>query len=389
MKILQVISYLNPKFGGDVNVCINLSKGLVNLNHEVTIITTDYHFDPQFADTIQAEGVKVIPFHCMANFGRFLYSPSVKTWLEKNIMGFDIIHLHLYRSYQNVAIQTFAKKYRIPYILQAHGSVHPSFEKHYLKNMKKIYDFVWGDKIRRDAAKLIALTETEAEQYKLLGVPKNKICIIPNGINLYEFQNFPKNGEFKKKFKIPNDYKVILFIGRLNKTKGLDLLIDAFYDLNITTKGVRLIIAGPDDGYLSAILKKIQKLNLQDEIFVTGFISQEEKVQAFIDSDVFVTPSYSGFPVTFLEACACGLPIITTTHGDMLNWINNYVGIVVEYNHGTLRNAIIRILNESGIKVRFGKNGKDLVKKEFNWATITLSLEKEYSQSINDLAENL
>jgi glycosyltransferase involved in cell wall biosynthesis len=381
MKVLQVISYFNPKFGGDVNVCINISKELVKRNHTVTILTTDFHFDGQFADMVRADGIAVIPVHCIVNFGNFLYSPTINTWLRKNLRGFDIIHLHTFWSHQHVAARSFAIKYRIPYIMQAHGTVITFFDK---QNLKKLYDFVWGNKILRDASKLIALTETEKEQYRVRGVPEKKICIIPNGINLSEFEHLPKKGKFRQKFQIQDDCRLILYIGRLHEAKGLDLLVDAFYELNKISKDVRLMLAGPDEGYHNDLLNKIQKLNLENEILVPGFISNEEKIQAFIDSDVFVTPFYWGFPVTFLEACACGLPIITTTHGDKLNWFNDNVGIVVEYNQESLKNAILKILNDDELKIKFGEKGKEIVKNEFNWGAIILKLETAYLQSIDE-----
>jgi glycogen synthase len=88
MKILQVIPFFSPKFGGSLTVAYDLSKELAKRNHEVTIITTDFEFDQEYADKIRAEGVTLIVFHCVANFGLFLYSPSIKVWLEKNLKEF-------------------------------------------------------------------------------------------------------------------------------------------------------------------------------------------------------------------------------------------------------------------------------------------------------------
>ena len=62
MKILQVISYFNPKFGGDINVCTNLSKELAKKGNEVTILTTDFGFDANFASDLAKYDIKVIPF---------------------------------------------------------------------------------------------------------------------------------------------------------------------------------------------------------------------------------------------------------------------------------------------------------------------------------------
>jgi len=69
------------------------------------------------------------------------------------------------------------------------------------------------------------------------------------------------------------------------------------------------------------------------------------------------------------------LPIITSTHGDNLSWINDNVGIVVESDIHSLKTAINRILNDNDLKTKFGENGKDLVKTKFNWAKIIQSLE--------------
>lgn len=128
MKILQVIPYFTPKRGGDVNVCYNLSNQLVGREHEVTIISSDFEFDSKYAASIAKEGVKVIQFHCVAKAGLFLTSPSMNKWLKKNLGNYDIVHMHNFRSYQNNSTHYYAMRYKIPYILQAHGSVLPSLK---------------------------------------------------------------------------------------------------------------------------------------------------------------------------------------------------------------------------------------------------------------------
>lgn len=379
MKILQVIAYFSPKFGGDVNVCTNVSKELVKRNHEVTIITSDFGFDSQYAKTIHDAGVEVIPFHCIANFGLFLYTPSIKKWLEKNLKKFDVIHLHNFRSYQNVVIRSFAAKYGIPYILQAHGSVLPIFEKQFLK---QVFDVMWGNKILQNASKCIALTKTELDHYIRMGVPEDRIAIIPNGLDLSQFSNLPERGTFRSKYGISDNCKIILYIGRLHGSKGLDLLIDAFNKVIQERENFQLVIIGPDDGYLRQIKSKTNYLGSQDKIKIIGFIPNNEKIQALIDSDVFVTPSYSGFPVTFLEACACGLPIITSTHGDNLNWIHNNVGFVVEYNSSKLRDAILKLVDDEDLSRKFSNQGKRLVAGQFNWNAICDIIEMQYRDVI-------
>ena len=174
-------------------VSYELTKHLAKLGHEITVITTDFEFDMNFAKSL--EGVEIIPFNCQYNIGGFLLSASMNKYLQENIAKFDIIHMHNFRTYQNIIVHKYAKKYNVPYILQAHGSVMPFFSK---RNLKKLFDLVCGYGILEDASKVIALTKMEAEQYKKMGVDDNKIEIVPNGIDLCEYANLPDRGVFKE-----------------------------------------------------------------------------------------------------------------------------------------------------------------------------------------------
>ncbi len=373
MKILQVIAYFAPQKGGDVNVCYHLSKQLARRGHEVIIVTSDHEWDKEYAGSMEKEGVKVIPFHCIADMSAFLVTPSLKKWLKFNISDFDLIHLHNSRSYQNNVVRHYAMKYRVPYILHAHGNVLPHSAK---IQLKKLYDLVWGNKTYQNAAKVIALHKTEAEQYKKMGVVENKIKIIQNGINLSEYEQLPERGQFRRKYHLQDSEKIVLYLGRIHKTKGIDLLIEAYSELVKHLKETKLVIVGPDGGHLSALKKQTAELGIEDEVLFTGPLYNSDKLSAFVDADLFVTPKFSGLPVTFIEACACGLPIITTTEGDDIDWINNNVGFVVEYNRHSMSQVLLNILQDENLRNDFRTNGKNLV-LELNWDNIAAKIEKD------------
>jgi glycosyltransferase involved in cell wall biosynthesis len=126
---------------------------------------------------------------------------------------------------------------------------------------------------------------------------------------------------------------------------------------------------GPDDGYRAELEKIIKQQEIKNVIF-TGLISDREKIESYVDADVFVTPSYSGFPVTFLEACACGLPIVTTDRGDELDWLDNRVGYVAGFNKEELAGAMLTILYDKSIRDRFSITGIEIARKDFNWDKI-------------------
>jgi len=378
MKILQILQFFSPVHGGSAEVPYRLSKELAKRGQEVTIFTSDYKSSQEYINSIPE--VKVYLFRSWLNYAKFHVTPGMIKRVKKEIKNFDIIHMHNYRTFQNIVVYYYAKKYGIPYVLQAHGSVLPLFQR---EGLKKIFDLFFGYRILKDASKVIALTNAEAEQCKKMGVDEDKIEIVPNGIDLSEYENLPKRGGFRSKYLISDDEKIILYIGRLHKTKGIDLLVKAFVDVSKELDDARLVLVGPDDGYLSALEELIQELKVDDKVLFTGFVTNDEKMAAFVDADVFVTPSFLGFPVTFLEACACGTPIITTNNGDELDWIDDKVGYVVEYDKDQLRDAIIKVLRGEGLRKRFGEEGKRLVEERFGWDRIAEKVENVYKCTLN------
>jgi glycosyltransferase involved in cell wall biosynthesis len=378
MKILQVIPFFSPEFGGSVTVLYDLSRKLARRNHEVTILTTDFGFDREYADQIRKEGVTVIALPCVAYIGLFLYSPSINTWSEENLKKFDTIHLHNYRSYQNAVIRTFAMKYRIPYIIQAHGSVPPLFHKEFLK---KCFDRVWGYKILIDAAICIASTEIESDQYEKMGVSKNKIIIVPNGIDLSQYVHLPLRGQFRSKYKIPEDVRIILTLGRIHKIKGIDLLVKAFSQISHEFNNVKLVIAGPDGGSLSQIQQQIHELQIDDKVLFTGPLYEEEKIEAFTDADIFVFPSrYDSFGNTLLEAWMFELPVIVTTNCCISSVIkDSNTGIVVDFDPAQIHEQILYLLNNEEKRKELGIMGKKFVQHNYEIKKIVRIIEEIYA----------
>lgn len=383
MKILQMIPAFYPAvaYGGTVNVAYYLSKGLAKKNHEVTVYTSDtLDKDRRQKENFAViDGINVYYFKNISNrlaWARFVLNTGVISALRKNLNNFDIIHLHGYRNFQNLFCYYYAKKHNIPYIVQAHGSL-PYFNQKQL--IKKSIDSIVGCRLLQDASRVIALHKTEADQYKKMGVSENKIEIIPNGIDLSEYESLPERGQFRSKYHIKDCEKIILYLGRIHKSKGIDLLIAAYSELVKDLKDSILVIVGPDDGHLSDLKKQTAELGIEDKVLFTGPLFNRDKLTVFVDADVFVTPKFSGLPVTFIEACACGIPIITTTEGDDIDWIDSNVGFVVEYSVSSISQSVTKLLRDDELQRRFSNKGKDLVRNELNWSRISKCFEELYS----------
>ncbi|MEM2930966.1 MAG: glycosyltransferase [Thermoproteota archaeon] len=388
MKILQVVPYFPPAyaFGGPVKIAYQISRELMKRGHEVVVYTSDVknfnsRIDGNYANEL--EGIKVYHFRnismTLVRKLKLFITPQLVSRLKKDVRNFDIVHLHEYRTFQNVIIHYYTKRHGVPYILQAHGSI-PRIGS--WKKLKWIYDVLFGHILLRDASRVIALNSFEAEQYRAMGVSEEKIAIIPNGIDLSEYADLPPKGSFKSKYNISENRKIILYLGRIHRIKGIDLLIKAYAYLVKKTgcKDAVLVIAGPDDGYLNEAKSLAKSLNIDDSVMFSGFVSKEDKLKALVDAEVFVTPCFYGFPMTFLEACATRTPIVTTNIGDTLEWIDGKVGYVTQPTPYDIADAIFNIISDEVLRRRFTEKCINIVKSSFSIENVVSKLEKVYKE---------
>jgi glycosyltransferase involved in cell wall biosynthesis len=385
LRILFVIPYFYPAefFGGPVKVAFDIGKELIKRGHEVEVYTSDakdltHRVDNPYAEI---EGMKV---HYLKNSSMFLVSqsklfvtPDLLKTLISNLKSFDVIHVHEYTTFQNIILHKYAKKYGIPYVLQAHGSL-PRINR---RARKWAYDAFFGSYLLKDASKVIALNRREVKQYEERGVPVDRIEIVPNGIELSNYLDLPSRGYFRKKFDIDEDEKVILYLGRMHESKGLNLLIAAFSIILKKVNRSRLVIMGPDDGYALTLHRLISAFGIEEKVIITGFVEKLDKIAGLMDSDVFVTPRFDGFPVTFLEACLAKCPIVTTSND--LDWIDNNVGFVTKETPISFSEGVLKIIDNEMIRETLRSNCTDTVRK-FDISLVTQHIEEKcYNRCIS------
>lgn len=391
MRILQILPYFAWSYGGPVRVVYELSENLSKAGHDVTIYTTNVNRERRLGEFDKPKfkyDVEIRYFEClnnwMANRMKLHISRSMHQAIKTDMKKFDIVHLHEYRSIPHVYVWYYAKKYGVPYIVQAHGASPRTLvgQGAGLVLSKTLYDTIFGKKIVKGASKVIALTRTEADQYKKMGVEEGKIEIIPNGIDLSACASLPKRGGFRRKYSISDDEKIILYLGRIHKTKGLDLPVNALPDLVKELNNVRLVVVGPDDGFLPNLKKQIKDLKIDDRILFTGPLYERDRLGAYTDADVYVLPSvYETFPITVLEACACGVPVIVTKQCGIANLVERYeLGCVIEHNEKDLQIAILKFFSDNEFRKKAGENGKKLIKERFGWPVILKRVEKVYDE---------
>jgi glycosyltransferase involved in cell wall biosynthesis len=376
MRILQVIPFFSPQMGGSAEVVYQLSKHLSRRGHEVTVVTTNY---PPRAPRYSEEEICVIEIpNCYAGTGFYL-SPGLVSWASQNVRKFDIIHMHTFRTFQNVIIGNFASRYNIPYILSAHGTLPVIVQR---KFAKRLFDIFLGKKLLSSSKYLIAQSLLEANHFRQIGIPDYKIRIIYNGLDPADFTELPPRGSFKMQSQIINpDERIILFLGRLHKIKGIETLIFAFKNVLRSIKNLQLVIAGPDEGELSKLISLTLKLQIQYHVKFIGPVYDRDKLSLFIDSDVLVYPSlYESFGLVPFEALLCGIPIIVSKNIGAAQIISEFdAGYVVDYGdvYG-LQKALEDIFLIPNKTQQMVNQGKKLIAQKLSWVQNIVDIENIY-----------
>jgi len=389
LNILQITLGFYPAvgWGGPVKIVYENSQELIRKGHQVTVYCTNLMDKNKSINrgTFEKElnGIRVVYFNTLripfwpGTLGP-IWLPELKHFLRKECRSFDIIHINGYRNLMVPVITLAAKHYGVPYIIQPHGDLPVIVNSHFIK---RIYDRLIGRQELKDLRVLIALQESERKQALQKGIPDEKIKIIGNGLNLSNQPRVAKKGEFRKKHRIPPNVPVILFLGRINKKKGPDMLIGAFaglVDLN-----AYLVIAGPDDGQLEEIKTLIYNNNLDNRVILPGLLTGEEIAAAYQDSTIFVLPCrFDTFPTTIMEACYYELPMVITDRCESAYIVKDKIADIVPFNEEAFSNGMRHLLVNQDHYEKYKQNCNKLMEEEFSVKSTVNKLEKLYQDII-------
>ncbi|HEY77509.1 MAG TPA: glycosyltransferase family 1 protein [Dehalococcoidia bacterium] len=234
---------------------------------------------------------------------------------------------------------------------------------------------------------IIAATEQEKEQLiAYYNTPPEAISIIPCGVNLDLFQ--PVNSDDAKRHLGLTSHKVILFVGRIEPIKGLDLLLRALTYLK-DEPGLRLLIVGGDIHSRDEVARLQQlsrDLKISDLVTFTGSVKQTELPAFYSAADVCVIPSYSeSFGLVALESLACGTPVVATRVGGMEEIIRQgETGYVVKNNDPhLLAEKLSLILARANSKDKRVNEMRASVVR-FGWSSITRMIAEECQKVLAD-----
>ena len=370
-SILHFCSY-TWETGGPPNVIYNHSRFLLEKKWNVHIASAISKSNNIYSTLL---GLKVFIFNKSFISRLFKdFSFEMLFWYYKNRNNYSVVNVH--GLWNLGSILPFYFKNKSLKIITVHGFL----DSYVMKDsmiLKKLFWYLFQKKCFKKADLIHAISENEYQVLiKIFPNYTNKIILIPNG--LYAPDSFVDiDFEFKSMIDsfVNEDSFIYLFLSRINKKKGLDLLVPAFNELLLDFPNIKLIIAGPEGDFSEELTHLIHgKSNI---LLLPSCINWSKKY-LFKKSDVFVLPSYSeGFSIAALEAISYGKPSI----------FSNFIGFsddVKQFNAGLISDNTIWSLYDNMRIIYENSN----LRKELTLNSIQLFNNKFRMNIIGDLFLN-
>jgi len=374
MKILIITPYFAPAwaYGGPPKINYDIAIELVSRGIYVEVWTTDAldeHSNPNKLEALNGIIVRRFP-----NFSNYLawkhkiFLPfSLGRYASSHIKPFDFVFITDLRDYLNPVISSLCIKNQIPYSISAYGQIPYDFSPKSI--LKKIYDYIYGCKVTRNAKFLFGQTDNEIRMYQKYYKSKNKqLKILPLAVNYKDYINLPTKTSFRKKYNIDNSDKVILFVGRINYLKGIDITVDILSKITKIIKNTKFVIVGRDDNYLAKLKDIISKHKLSNHIIFTGPLYGTNNYSAYIESDLFVfTPRFAEeTSMAALASLSLGTPVVTVKESQIPYLEDYQAGIEIDPSKKNSYQEIIRLLCNNKLLKNMKKNSVRLIREKYD-----------------------
>ncbi|MDY6894138.1 MAG: glycosyltransferase family 4 protein [Thermotogota bacterium] len=377
--------------GGHENTVIRLSKALYAHGHEIIIITTSsiHHSPIKEVNIVELDWGRIFSLPVSGDYGslRYGFNFILKAILKMKQLNreekkIDIVHGHSGYPVLGLITGIGGKMLGIPSI----HSLYCPIESHIFKNrFLKLYLSL--------IEMIVSLSENTRESLMNLGMSKDKIVVIPPAIDLNLFHPDLPTESIRKELNIESNTHLLLYVGDLTKTRGLYCLIDALDATLEQSPNTNLLLAVnmPLDRYKQGkfeIKEKISSFGLDDNVIPLGIVNNMPEVMNA--SDIFIASylsieSIADYPISLLEAMACGKPAIATSVGGIPEVIKHKKnGLLVQPGDAQeLKNAICYIFDNKDEAKNMGDNAATYVAENYGIEAIVNKLEKVYEELVN------
>ncbi len=357
MRILLCASDFPPDIGGIQTYSYEVAKNLFALGQEVIVLAPRTKGADEFDCRQDFRVIRIREKICL--YPLFFWS----------LIRFKIDGVFITQRADYASLAFWSKKiFGIPYYVKTHGR-----------------EFLLPWKIRsirknlKGADRIIAVSNFTKGELLKLQIPDDNIVVMPDGVDLIKFNPKLDPQSIISRYEL-RDRKVILTVSRLVKRKGHSSVIRTLPEvLKKVPRVIYLIVGeGPEE---NALRRLAHDLGIDDRIVFAGRVSSEELPFYYNACDVFIMPNYEikeardveGFGIVFLEANACGKPVIGGRSGGVEDAIvEGKTGLLVDpLSREEIAGALISLLTDEKLAKELGRKGRERVEKELNWRTIS------------------
>ena len=346
MKVLHVISGINPISGGPTRSVKGLCRGLAMQGLDVTLLVLHGH--DTFENTC---GVKVI-------YG------------EASVNSFDLVHMHGLWDWRLHRIVLQCRKYGIRYVISPRGMLDP-WALSVKKWKKRIALWLYQRCDLIGAVAFHATADEEASHIRDAGLTQP--CIIaPNAVDIPK--ELPPRQECR-------NVKTALFLSRLHPGKGLLSLATAW--AKVRPHGWNMKVVGPDSyGHKKDVVARLTELGIADQWFFYNAVNDDEKWNVYRAADLLIHPSVSeNFGITIAEGLAAGLPVITTKGTPWKELEDHKCGWWIDTGVEPLVKVLFESTALSDVERReMGARGRKLVEEKYTWDAVVKAVVKGYEE---------
>ena len=362
LRLLHVTPYYRDAwaYGGIPRVATVLSETLSRRGHQVTVCTTDARdgvarlsppdglrgraaaWPVQRTDA----GVELRVFpnvsNRLAHRWQLFWPVGLASYLRRHAGDFDVAHLHACHNVPGAIAARQLRRGGVPYVLAPNGTAPWRLERRRLA--KRLFDATVGRSTIPGAARVLAVSDAEARQLAALGVSRHAIDIVPNPMDLSEFDDRSPRGWLRQRLGVSAG-PLVLYLGTLTPRKRIDVLVAAVARLRVPRP--RLVIAGDDLGSGPMLRRLVHRLGLDASTSFTGLLRGRDRLRALVDADVVVYPSeHEAFGLVPLEALLVGVPVIVADDSGCGETVGDLGGglLVPPGDRDALAAAIARVL---------------------------------------------
>ena len=383
MNVCFVTPEYFPISGGTGAYVYYLSQSLQKLGHNVHVVARDKQDSERTVNGIQVHYISGVG-NALTRYWKFARSASKKIEELNKQNKIDIIHanLPLVPSFAipddsaNAIVCAVHSTWKGEAIVTKRDNpkeLNPN-EKAMLR-----FNFVlrsYEKKLMKRSDALIAVSKyTVNELTELYGINEKKIYVIYNGVDVEKFKPRPNIAELRREFRLEENKKVVLFVGRLYHRKGLEILLRSIPPILKEFSNVHFAISGTGFKQKEQSLRDLTKeLKIEEYVTFLGYVPDEKLPLLYSASDIFVLPAiYENFPFAILEAQSTGLPVISTNVGGIPEFlVDGENGFVIDPgDESQLILRLLTLLQDPKCAKKMGDHGRRLIEKKLDWRLIT------------------